>query len=140
MPQIKEFLNKEGRIAVVGASNNPEKWGYRLYKKLKSSGFQVYPVNPKHSIIDKDACYPEIKALPERPDVVITVVKPEITEKIAEECAKLHINKLWMQPGSESEKAIELCRNNGIEVIYNLCFVADKKLVVKNEDSNSGIR
>ena len=125
MLQIKEFLNKENKIAVIGVSNESEKWGYKVYKKLKSAGFHAYPVNPKHSSIDNNACYPDIKSLPERPNIIITVVKPEITEKIAKDCAKLHINRLWMQPGSESEKVIEFCRNNNIEVIYNTCFVAE---------------
>jgi predicted CoA-binding protein len=34
--------------AVVGANNDPDKYGNIIYKKLKSRGYEVYPVNPKY--------------------------------------------------------------------------------------------
>jgi len=40
--------------AVVGASDNPEKYGNLIYKKLKSRGYRVYPVNPNYETIDGD--------------------------------------------------------------------------------------
>ena len=125
MDKIKEFLNKKNIIAVVGVSNNPDKWGWKVYQKLKSDGFKVYPINPKHSKIDNDVCYHDLRSLPKKPDVVITVVPPKITEKIVEQCKNLKINKIWMQPGSESKKAVTFCKNNNIEVIANACFVVD---------------
>ncbi|MEM2251396.1 MAG: CoA-binding protein [Candidatus Hadarchaeales archaeon] len=113
------------KIAVVGASPNREKWGWRIYNKLKSLGFDVFPVNPNYPEIDGEKCYSSLKDLPVKPDLVITVVPPRVTEKIVEECRELGITKVWMQPGSESERAIEFCRANGIEATYNACFVVD---------------
>ncbi len=122
---MKSFLDRENKIAVVGVSMNPEKWGYRVYRALRDEGYKVFPVNPKYDEIEGDKCYPDLKSLPEKPDVVITVVPPEITENIVEECKKLGIKKVWMQPGSESDNAIKFCRENGIETVYNACFVVD---------------
>ena len=122
---MEEFLRKENVIAVVGATTSPEKWGYKIYMKLRDVFSRVYPVNPKHSDIMGDQCYPGLKSLPEKPDVVITVVPPEVTEKVVEVCGELGIKKVWMQPGSESVKATGLCRSNGIEFISNACFVVD---------------
>lgn len=123
--ETKELLNKKKLIAIVGASSNPEKWGWKIYKSLKSSGSCVYPVNPKYKEINEDVCYPDLKSLPKKPDMVVAVVMPKITELIVEECKSLKINKVWMQPGSESKKAIDFCKNNNIEVIYNTCLVVD---------------
>jgi len=122
---MKKFLDKNNIIAVVGASPNKEKWGWKIFTKLRESGFKVYPVNPKHEKIDNARCYPDLKSLPKKPDVVITIVPPHITEKVVEQCKKLGIEMVWMQPGSESEEAIKFCRENGIEVVYNACFVVD---------------
>ena len=36
------FLDKKNKIAIVGVSRSPRKWGYKIYKKLKSAGFSVY--------------------------------------------------------------------------------------------------
>lgn len=113
------------KIAVVGASPNREKWGWKIYNKLKTLGFEVFPVNSHHSEINGEKCYPSLKDLPLKPDLVITVVPPQVTERVVEECRDLGIKRVWMQPGSESERAIEFCRANGIEVTYNACFVAD---------------
>jgi predicted CoA-binding protein len=41
--------------------------------------------------------------------VVDVVVPPKVTEHTVETCQKLGITRVWMQPGSESEKAIKFC-------------------------------
>lgn len=118
-------IDRNAVVAVVGASRDRSKWGWKVYNKLLSDGFRVYPVNPKYGEIEGRRCYPDLKSLPEKPDMVITVVPPKVTERIVEECRDIGIRKVWMQPGSESQKAIEFCRRNGIEVMYNACFVVD---------------
>ena len=122
---MKEFLNKANVIAVVGASRNKEKYGYKIYKALKNAGYHVYPINPNTNEIDGDKCYANLKDLPKKPDVVITITKPNITELIVEQAANLGINKIWMQPGSESKKAKELCKKYNISFISEMCFVVD---------------
>ena len=120
-----KFLDKNNVVAVVGVSRDSKKWGHRIFKKLIDSGFNVYAVNPKYSKIAGIKCHPTIKSLPAKPNVVIIVVPPKITEKIVEECKALGVKMIWMQPGSESEKAIAFCEENNIEVVYNACLVVD---------------
>ncbi|NOX71295.1 MAG: CoA-binding protein [Candidatus Micrarchaeota archaeon] len=125
MSDIKPFLDRSNKIALVGASANPEKWGYKLYKKLKNAGFSVFPINPKKPVIDGDESFPSLDELPEKPDVVITVVPPHVTEQVVKKCKELGIGKVWMQPGSESDEAIRFCEENGIDTIHHACFVVD---------------
>ena len=122
---MKEFISKSSKIAIVGASANPDKWGYKIYKKLKNVGFMAFPVNPKCDKIDDEKCYGSIGDIPKKPDIVITIVPPRITETVIEECKRLGIKKVWIQPGSESENAIKFCEENGIEVVNHACFVVD---------------
>ena len=122
---MEEFIGRSNKIALVGASANPEKWGYKLFRKLKEAGFSVYAVNPKTPEIDGDKSFASLDDLPERPDVVITVVPPNVTEHIVKKCGELGIRKVWMQPGSESEEAIRFCEENGMDVMHHACFVAD---------------
>ena len=119
------FLEKRNLIAVIGVSLNAKKWGSKIYKTLKSVGFNVYPINPKYKKINNDVCYANLNSLPKKPDVVITVVPPKATEQIVKECKNLKIDKIWMQPGSESEKSISFCKNNHIKAVHNICFVVD---------------
>ena len=123
---IEEFLNKKNVIAIVGASKDPEKYGHRVYKDLKSGGYKVYPVNPNADEILGDKCYPSLEALPEKPDVVDVVVPPKVTEEVVKNRKKLGITKVWMQPGSESETAIKFCKDNNIAVIFGKCIMVER--------------
>ena len=124
---IREFLNKRNVFAVVGASRDPEKYGHQVYKDLKSAGYEVYPVNPKTEEILGDRCYANIKELPRKPDVVDFVVPPGITERILEICIKLGVMRVWLQPGSESEKAIKFCQDHGIKVVHGVCVMVQRR-------------
>jgi len=123
---IKVFLDKRNVFAVVGASRDPRKYGYQVYKDLKSAGYKVYPINPNAAEILGDKCYSSLESLPVKPDVVDVVVPPKVTEHIVEICKKLGITKVWMQPGSESEKAIRFCEENGIDVVYGVCVMVER--------------
>ena len=124
---IKKFLNKRNIFAVVGASRDPEKYGHQVYKDLKTAGYKVYPVNPNAKEILGDKCYPDLKDLPTKPDVVNVVVPPKVTEKTVKTCKMLGITKVWMQPGSESENAIKFCHENGIDVMYGTCVMVERR-------------
>ncbi len=123
---IEGFLDKKNIFAVVGVSRNPQKYGYRVYKDLKQAGYTVYPINPNVDMVDGDRCYNSLKVLPKRPDVVDIVVPPNVTEEIVRECKELGIKKVWMQPGSESKKAIDFCKKNHIEIIHNVCVMVER--------------
>jgi predicted CoA-binding protein len=119
---IKEFMAQK-KFAIVGATDNPKKYGNKIFKNLKSRGYEVYPVNPRLEEIEGVKCYKSLSEIPVKVDVVDIVVPPHITEKIVEECKKLGLSRVWIQPGAESEKAIKFCKENNIKVVYNLCIM-----------------
>lgn len=86
----------------------------------------MYAVNPNSLEILGDKCYPSLESLPEKPNVVDVVVPPKITETVVKACKKLEITKVWMQPGSESEKAIKFCEENNIDVVYGVCVMVER--------------
>jgi len=124
---IRAFLNKKNIFAVVGASRDPQKYGYQVYKDLKNAGYEVYAVNPNAEEILGDKCYPNLENLPVKPDVVDVVVPPKVTEDVVKICEKLGITKVWMQPGSESEKAIKFCEENGINLVHGVCVMVERR-------------
>ena len=105
-------------FAVAGASTNPEKYGHKCYVDLKRFGKTVYPVNPRASQIDGDTCYPSVTSLPERPEVVVAVIPPLLTERLVEELIALGILNLWMQPGAESAQAVARAEAAGIATVH----------------------
>jgi len=123
---ISDFVNR--RVwAVVGASQDPRKFGNRIFRSLSGSGYTVYPVNPKGGELDGQIVYRSLAELPEKPEVIDTVVPPQVTEQVVKEAHKLGLTRIWMQPGSESEAAIAFCREHGIEVVYDACAMVLKR-------------
>ena len=105
-------------FAVVGASRDPEKWGNRVYHSLKRHGYTVYAVNPNAESIDGEPVYPLLDNVPGQVDCAVTVVQPEVTFEIVRTAARLEIPYVWMQPGSESEPAINESQAVGIQAVY----------------------
>ncbi|HHY83847.1 MAG TPA: CoA-binding protein, partial [Clostridiales bacterium] len=95
---LEETMLEKNVWAVVGAHTDPDKYGNKIYRMLKSRGYRVYPVNPKYSSIDGDQCYKDLASLPETPDVIDMVVSPKIGKSVIEEAAQLGINNIWLQP------------------------------------------
>ena len=124
---VEKFLDKKNVFAVVGASRNPEKYGYQVFKELKEAGYEVYPVNPNSKKILGVPCYRDLEELPKNPDVVNIVIPPLISKKIVEKCKKLGISKIWFQPGSESQEVLLFCEKNNIFCIHNLCIILKNK-------------
>lgn len=127
MEEIRSFLDKRNLFAVVGASGDPGKYGHRVYSDLVEAGFTVYPVNPHLKVLLGRKCYPSLRELPRKPDVVVTVVPPAVTEEVVRECAELGVKRVWMQPGSESEGALAFCRRKGIRAVHGSCLMVQRR-------------
>jgi hypothetical protein len=121
--QTDNFLTDKSIIAVVGVSSAPEKYGNKVFFDLLNKGYRVYAIHPDGGEIQGNPRYANLSSLPEKPTLVVSVVPPKTTEKIILECVKLDIDKIWMQPGSESQAAIELCRKNKIKYLANACII-----------------
>ena len=119
---VNEFLS-EKNIAVVGVSRSGKKFGYTLFKDLKTKGYNVYPVNPNAPVIDDEKCYPSLLALRGKVEAAILVVPPFATKEVVKDAYSAGIKKVWMQLGSESEEAVIFCEETGIDVIQNECVL-----------------
>jgi uncharacterized protein len=119
---IKEFMSQK-KFAVIGATDDKDKSGYSIFMNLKNRGYEVYPVNPKLKELEGVTCYGKVSDIPEKVDVVDFVVPPPVTENILRECRELGLNRIWLQPGSESQAAIKFCNENNMKVIHDLCVM-----------------
>lgn len=121
---VKDFLNQKS-FAVVGSFRNQSKYAYRIFKKLKQKGYTVFPVNPRGGQVDDDKCYPNIKDIPEDIDVADIVTPPRVTEAVVKDCKDRGVKKVWLQPGAESQEAIDFCKKNKIDVVHGLCIMLE---------------
>ena len=125
---LQKLKQKNVRIALVGASNNRQKFGNRIYRDLRSKGYHVIPVNPKDRQIEGDRAYASIGIMEELPDIVNFVVPPPVAMKVAQEAVELGIEHLWFQPGSESDELETWLKGtNGIKYLINSCIMVETR-------------
>ena len=129
---VQDFLALK-KIAVVGVSDKRDTGCNLTYTKLKENGYQVYAVNPRITTFNGDACYADLKSIPEKVDAVFILTSPKVTEQVVQQCVELGIKHVWMhcmmgtKPGlaasmtSVSQSAVEMCKANGIMVIPGTC-------------------
>lgn len=125
MEKIIEKMLAEKIWAVVGATQNKNKFGYRIYQKLKACGYVVYAVNPNYQQIDEDSCYPSLGALPEKPNCINMVVAPEHADPFIQEASELGIPYMWFQPGSFDQNTLDKAADKGLELVYYNCVLVE---------------
>lgn len=131
MKDIATLLHEpETTVAVVGATDNPTKYGSVIYRDLKRKGFNVFPVNLGRTKVDGDEAFPNLASLPEKPTIVNIVVPPYQTRRIIEECLGLGLMNVWVQPGAESAEVMTYLQENGFNYLADACIMVRSRLKV----------
>lgn len=127
-PSILDLLEADDPlIAVVGANDNPGKFGHRIYRDLKRKGYRVVPVNPNRASVDGDVCYARLADLPERPDIVNIVIPSAAARRVVDECLALGWRNLWLQPGAETPELLQFLEQNGFNYLANACIMVQSR-------------
>lgn len=121
--QIKNDMLSKKVWAVIGATPNSEKFGYKIYKKLKNHEYTVYGVNRKGEDIEGDKLYTSLKDLPEKPECIDMVVNPKISKLLIPEIKELGIKYVWFQPGTFNDDVINTAKEAGLNIVYNDCVL-----------------
>ncbi len=125
--KVDDFLAQK-RIAIAGVSRNKSHHpvGNLVYRRLKNTGHDVFPVNPLMQTFEGDRCYPDLQSIPGGVDGVVIITRPETTERIVRDCRDAAVRRVWMHQSmakgsSVSPAAVEYCRQRGISVIAGAC-------------------
>ncbi|MFA6923710.1 MAG: CoA-binding protein [Bacteroidales bacterium] len=119
---INEFL-KHKTLAIVGVSNNKNKFSNQLFNDLLKKGYILYPVNPSMKTFNGQECFPDLKSIPQKIEAAIIITNPSVTEIIVKDAISKNIKNLWLQQGTESEAAIKSAKENNINIITKHCFM-----------------
>jgi hypothetical protein len=119
-----DLLRKiETRIAVVGASNNPEKYGSIITRDLQMRGYVVYPVNLHETVIEGLPVYRTLAELPEPVDIVDVVTPPEVTRGILKEAAAAGLPLVWLQDGSFDKEVLAQAAAAPFRTVHDACIM-----------------
>jgi uncharacterized protein len=127
--EVKSFY-KLKNIAVVGMSKNEEKAAHYVPKYLIEHGYNVIPVNPTITteVLGRKV-YSTIADVPETIDIVDVFRRSEDVTAVIDDAIKKkdEIKVIWMQSGIYNEEAEKKAKENGIDVVYNRCMMAEHK-------------
>jgi predicted CoA-binding protein len=93
-------------VAVIGASNNPRKFGNRAVRAYRQQGYTVVPINPHEREIEGLKAYASVLDVPGPIDMASFYVHPEVGEQIIGDVAQKGIPEVWLNPGAESDALI----------------------------------
>ena len=130
--ELRNILVAAKTIAMVGASENPEKPSHRIFKELLAAGYHVIPVNPKETSVLGQPAVASLAAIKEPVDIVDVFRRAEDTPPIADEAAAIGAKTLWLQAGISNEETATRARAHGMTIVMDKCIgVAHRTLVKK---------
>jgi predicted CoA-binding protein len=112
------------KVAVIGASNNREKFSNKAVRAYIKQGYSVYPVNPKEDSIEGLSVFATILDIPDELDRITVYLPPKLTLSVLNDIAKKGTTELFLNPGSETEEVIEKAKSLGLEPIL-ACSILD---------------
>jgi uncharacterized protein len=130
---LEEILRQTRTVAVVGASANPARPSYGVYRYLKAhTDYELYSVNPTITDIDGDPVYATVADLPVVPDMVDVFRRYEdLPSVLAEVLALPSLPKtLWLQQGLFHEQVGRGAHAAGLQVVMDRCLKVDHAQLV----------
>jgi len=124
---LHDLLAASRTIAVVGHSDKPYRDSYGVAQYLRQSGYKVYAVNPNLRTVAGDIAYPNLRALPERIDIVDVFRRAEHLAQIVEDAIAIGARAVWGQFGVVDPAAAERAQAAGLIVVMDRCIKVEHR-------------
>jgi hypothetical protein len=120
--RIRHILANARTIAVVGLSADPSRPSHDVAAYLMRHGYRIIPVNPMLPEVLGEKCYPSLKDVPEKIDIVDCFRKAEAIPPIVEEAIAVGAKCVWMQLGIVDEQSARRAEVAGLDVVMDRCL------------------
>ena len=121
---IADFLACKS-IAVAGVSRNPNQPANTIFRRLRESGYNVYPTNPNCEEVENTRCYASIADIPDPVEAVVVVTHPDVALDVVRQSVARGAKHLWFHrsfgQGSVSPEAVAECERSNINYIAGGC-------------------
>ncbi len=104
-------------VAVIGASDQPERYSYKAVMRLREAGHKVFPVHPELENIEGLPVYHSLADIPERIDTITVYVGADKSDAIGGEMARCGAGRVIFNPGAENLKLESTLRGHGMLVL-----------------------
>lgn len=130
--EVVEILKSAKTVAVVGISHKEDRDSHKVAKYLKEHGYKIIPVNPKYSEVLGEPCYPDLKSVPEKIDVVDIFRKVEEIPGVVDEAIQVGAGAVWMQLGLVHNESAEKAKQAGLKVVMNKCMKIEHQRLIES--------
>ena len=120
---IAELLSGARTIAVVGASDRPDRPSYGVMKALQEHGYRVIPVNPQITgeHVLGEFVWRELGQIGVPIDIVDIFRRPEAAGEAVDEAIAVGAKAVWLQLGIVNEAAAARAEAAGLKVVMDRC-------------------
>ena len=118
---LRRILARSRTLAVVGLSAQWHRPSYFAAKYMQDHGYRIMPVNPRYDEVLGERCFPDLRSIPERVDLVDCFRKPSEIPSIADDAIAIGAKVLWMQLGIVNDAAAQRASAAGLDVVMNRC-------------------
>ena len=129
--EVAELLRSSKTLAIVGASDNPERPVYGVSEwLLDHSHFQIFFVNPRLDTLFGHDVYPSIADIPEWVDIVDVFRNVADVPTVLDEAIAVKAKSMWLQLGLRDDISANRAVKNGLKVVQNCCLKVDYDLLL----------
>lgn len=128
---LKALLSHAKTIAVVGASPKPWRDSGAIAEFLAKKGYKVFPVNPMYQEVLGMKCYPDLKSVPEKIDIVDIFRNPDEVMPVIDDAISVGAKSVWMQLNVVNEQAAEKAEKAGLRVVMDLCIAVEHRSLIR---------
>ena len=120
---IADLLSSARTIAMVGASDSPDRPSYRVMQFLQDHGYRVFPVNPKITgeHIHGEYVWRELSQIGEPIDIVDIFRKSDFAGENVDQAIAVGAKAVWMQLGVIDLEAAKRAEEAGLKVVMDRC-------------------
>ncbi|EQB90340.1 putative CoA-binding protein [Clostridium punense] len=111
--------------ALLGATPDESRFGYKILRRLDEKGYTVYGINPKYEEIAGMRIYHSVEELPQGVEAINIIVNPKVALNSLEAIRAAGIENLWFQPGSYDEEVIRKAKEMGFRVEHDQCLFVE---------------
>ena len=121
---IAELLNGARTIAMVGASDRPDRPSHGVMKFLQAHGYRVLPVNPNITgeRVHGEFVWRELAQIGEPIDIVDIFRRPDAAGEAVDQAIAAGAKAVWMQLGVIDEAAARRAEAAGLMVVMDRCI------------------
>ncbi|MBC7691506.1 MAG: CoA-binding protein [Methylotenera sp.] len=146
MSLIRDILQTNQRITVVGLSPNPDRPSHYVTEYMMSVGYEIYGVNPGQTRILGRPCHASISDLLKEtpgPLGIVNVFRssefiPGLVDELIALAPDVRPKALWLQSGITHHSAEDRAREAGIAVVANRCIMVEHRNLAPPRETHSG--